>query len=307
MQGFITRASPAATSGAVSTVRHTAPVSDIASGLPRLSVVTPVLNGVAFIEECVRNVAEQNCEQAEHIIVDGGSSDGTLAALDRLVERTPRLRVLSHPRMRQSAAMNVGVQTSEGSIIGILNVDDYYSPGTLNRVLELFQSFTEPTLLVGNCTLWYEHREPRENRPTDLRLESLLLGPRHRPFPFNPSAYFYDKEVHEVVGFYDEEDDFTMDLDFLLRAVTSIQTEYRDESWGNFRVHGQSKTEVSKATGRHRRRLAQVLKRYRRGLPVVKRIALHCKLFVLNARLGARFAARALRDPEAARRALRGA
>jgi glycosyltransferase involved in cell wall biosynthesis len=288
-------------------LRHTDLVSArVDAGAPRLSVVTPVLNGAAFVEGCVLNVADQNCELAEHVIVDGGSTDETLALLEGLVDTIPRLRVLVRPGMRQSASMNAGIQASGGSIIGILNVDDYYSPGTVSRAIDLFSSFETPTLLVGNCTLWRENREPLVNRPRDLRLESVLLGPRHRPFPFNPSAYFYDKQLHQLVGFYDESDDFTMDLDFLLRVLATARSEYRDEQWGNFRVHDQSKTEISKATGRHRGRLGQVLKRHRRQLTVAKRIALRSKLIVLDARLGTRLAAQALRDPAEVRRTLRG-
>jgi glycosyltransferase involved in cell wall biosynthesis len=268
---------------------------------PQLSVVTPVLNGVAFIEGCVRNVAEQNCELAEHIVVDGGSTDGTLALLERLVETVPRFRVLVRPGMRQSSAMNTGIQASTGAIIGILNADDYYSPGTLNRVVELFASLPKPTLLVGNCTLWSEGRELLVNRPSDLRFEEVLLGPRHRPFPFNPAAYFYHRELHEIVGFYDEDDDFAMDLDFLLRALASVHSEYRDELWGHVRVHEGAKTQIEKASGRNRRRLRQVLNRHRRRLPLAKRVALRGRLLALDVRLGARLA---LRDPARLRRVL---
>jgi glycosyltransferase involved in cell wall biosynthesis len=268
---------------------------------PRLSVVTPVLNGIAFVEGCIRNVADQNCELCEHIVVDGGSSDGTLALLDRLAETVPRLRVLVRPGMRQSVAMNTGIQASTGAIVGILNADDYYSPRTLNRVLDLFRSFTEPTLLVGNCALWSQGEELLVNRPSDLRLEAVLLGPRHCPFPFNPAAYFYHRKVHEIVGFYDEDDDFTMDLDFLLRALASVHSEYRDELWGHVRVHEKAKTQIEKASGRNRRRVRDVLNRHRRRLPLARRAALRCRLFALDVRLGASLA---LRDPARLRRAL---
>lgn len=268
---------------------------------PRLSVVTPVLDGVSFIEGCVRNVQDQNCELAEHVVVDGGSTDGTLALLDRLVDTVPRLRVLVRPGMRQSSAMNTGIREAAGSIIGILNADDYYSPGTLERIIQLFPSFAEPTLLVGNCALWSKGQELLVNRPSDLRLESILLGPRHCPFPFNPAAYFYHREVHEIVGFYDEDDDFAMDLDFLLRALASVRTEYRDELWGHVRVHEGAKTQIEKTAGRNRRRLREVLNRHRRRLPRVRRIVLRCRLLALDARLGTSLV---FRDPARLRRAL---
>jgi len=273
----------------------------IDSGAPRLSVVTPVLNGVTFIEGCVRNVADQNCELAEHVVVDGGSTDGTLGLLERLVETVPRLHVLERPGMRQSAAMNTGIQASAGAVTGILNADDYYSPGTLNRVLELFPSFPKPTLLVGNCTLWSDGEEVLVNRPSDLRLDAVLLGPRHCPFPFNPAAYFYHRELHDLVGFYDEDDDFAMDLDFLLRALPSVHTEYRDELWGHVRVHEGAKTQIEKESGRNSRRVSQVLNRHRRRLPLASRVALRCRLLALDARLAADLA---LRDPARLRRAL---
>lgn len=264
--------------------------------------MTPVLNGAAFIEACVRNVAEQNCERVEHIIVDGGSNDGTLAVLDRIGGEIPRLRVLVKPGMRQSAAMNVGIRASSDAVIGILNADDYYAPGTLDRVLELFASFDAPTLLVGNCKLWRDGQELLFNRPWDLRLESVLLGPHHCQFPFNPAAYFYDKEVHELVGFYDEDDDYTMDVDFLFRALASVRTEYRDELWGHVRVHEAAKTVISKASGLNRGRLRRILNKHRRRLPLARQIALRCRLVILDARLGLRL----LRDPARLRRALRG-
>ena len=264
--------------------------------------MTPVLNGAAFIETCVRNVAEQNCERVEHIIVDGGSNDGTQSVLERLGGEIPRLRVLVKPGLRQSAAMNVGIRASSAAVIGILNADDYYARGTLDRVLELFASFDAPTLLVGNCKLWRDGQELLLNRPSDLRLESVLLGPHHCQFPFNPAAYFYDKEVHELVGFYDEDDDYTMDVDFLFRALASVHTEYRDELWGHVRVHEAAKTVISKASGLNRGRLRRILNKHRRRLPLARQIALRCRLVILDALLGLRL----LRDPARLRRALRG-
>ena len=80
------------------------------------------------------------------------------------------------------------------------------------------------------------------NRPTDLRFEKLLLGPDFYPFPFNPAAYFYDKSLHDVIGPYDVDDELSMDLDFLLRAV-------RAATWSTSTRRG----ETSAFTPRRRR------------------------------------------------------
>jgi hypothetical protein len=92
-----------------------------------------------------------------------------------------------------------------------------------------------------------------------------------------------------------------MDLDFLLRALASVHAEYRDELWGNARVHEGAKTEIEKASGRNSRRLREVLNKHRRRLPLARRIALRCRLFALDIRLGAGLA---LHDPARLRRAL---
>jgi glycosyltransferase involved in cell wall biosynthesis len=250
--------------------------------------VTPVLNGAKFVAGCVDNVASQRCDACEHLIVDGGSTDGTVELLREYARERPHVRVFVRPGLRQSAALNLGIAESRGDIIGILNVDDFYSPQVLRRIVELYGPLPNPTLLVGNCVLWSGGQQVRINRPDDLRLEALLLGPDHKPFPFNPAAYFYHKSIHEIVGEYDEHDDYTMDFDFLLMAIRSAHVEYRDEIWGNFRLHEAGKTQIEKAEGRHEQRQRAVLEKYRRRLPLAKRIVLRLKLLLLDARQWAR-------------------
>src|SRR4029079_2583456 len=131
------------------------------------------------------------------------------------------IRWICEPGAGQSRAMNLGLEQCRGEIVGFLNVDDFYEHGALNEVLGLFGSLPAPALLVGNCNAWQDEVLLYVNRPSELRLEKLLLGPDFYQFPFNPSAYFCNKTLHELVGLYDEADDYTMDLDFILRAVSA--------------------------------------------------------------------------------------
>ena len=96
--------------------------------------MTPVLNGAKFVAGCVNNVASQRCDVCEHLIVDGGSTDGTVELLRNARERS-HVRVFVRPGLGQSAALNLGVAESRGDIIGILNVDDFYSPQILGRIV----------------------------------------------------------------------------------------------------------------------------------------------------------------------------
>jgi glycosyltransferase involved in cell wall biosynthesis len=243
-----------------------------------LSVITPVLDGERFIADCLNNVAAQTCGRVEHLVVDGGSNDATEAIVRKHMTRHEPIRWIQEPGANQSRALNLGLQESRGRVVGILNVDDFYEPGTLVRVLELFRDLPTPALAVGNCNAWDGDVLQYVNRPADLRFEKLLLGPDFYPFPFNPAAYFYDRSLHDVVGPYDDSDEFSMDLDFLLRAVRVAHVVYVDETWGNFRIHPEAKTVKERERGAHDRRRNRLLRRYRRLLGPRARAALYAEL-----------------------------
>jgi glycosyltransferase involved in cell wall biosynthesis len=245
---------------------------------PALSVITPVLDAERFMAECLANVVAQGFDDAEHLIVDGGSTDATEAIVRDHMEHHPSTRWIQEPGANQSRALNLGLEQSRGRVVGILNVDDFYEPGTLRRVLELFENLPSPSLLVGNCNAWEGESLLYVNRPTDLRFEKLLLGPDFYPFPFNPAAYFYDKSLHEAVGPYDVADDYAMDLDFLLRAVRVAHLAHVDEIWGNYRIHPEAKTVRAREAGDHDRRRNELLRRHRRLLGRSERARLYGEL-----------------------------
>ncbi len=270
-----------------------------------LTVITPVLNGERFISDCLDNVLAQECADVEHLVVDGGSADATEAIVRERMAGHASIRWLQEAGANQSRAMNLGVAAGVGRVAGILNVDDFYEPGALRRVVELFRDLPSPTLAVGNCNTWEADVLAYVNRPAELRFEQLLLGPDLYPFPFNPSAYFYDRSLHETIGPYDEGDDFSMDLDFLLRAVRAANVVYVDETWGNYRVHPEAKTVRDRAAGAHDTRRNAVLRRYRRLLPGRARAALYAELALQTSQLAARRARWRLGTALAARRARR--
>ncbi len=245
---------------------------------PLLSVITPVLNGDRFLSGCLDNVLAQRCPRVEHLIVDGGSTDATEAIARDYVGRYGTIRWIREAGANQSRAMNLGVEQSRGRVIGVLNVDDFYEPGTLERVLALFAGLPSPSFAAGNCKAWQDGRVLYVNRPVNLRLEKLLLGPEYHQFPFNPAGYFYDRALHAFVGPYDESDEYTMDLDFLLRAVRVAHVVYIDETWGNYRIHANAKTAKDRAAGDHDRRREALLRRHRRQLSRRRRAALVAEL-----------------------------
>ncbi|WP_146007550.1 glycosyltransferase family 2 protein, partial [Fischerella muscicola] len=148
-----------------------------------ISVITPVYNGEKFIESCIKVVIEQNCPNVEHIIIDGGSKDGTVEIIKQYAKHYPHIRWISEKDQGQSDAMNKGIAMAKGEIISFLNVDDFYEPNVLNRVLKLFEKLPEPSLVVGNCNIWGDSQELKLiNKPKKLKIEYLLS--ETSPFPY---------------------------------------------------------------------------------------------------------------------------
>ena len=241
--------------------------------MPRkLSVITPVFNGARFIEFCIRNVIDQNCSDAEHVIIDGGSTDGTAEIIRRYAEEYPHIRWVSEKDQGQSDAMNKGIGMASGEILGILNVDDYYEPGTLSEIVGLFRTLPEPTLLVGNCNVWDDDEKLLSvNKPSRVSLLTLLM--LYIPaFPANPSAYFYHKSLHEKIGLYNVDEHYGMDIHFLFRATGAAHVRYMDKLWGNYRYLAGTKTHDDVESGRNKTRVTEIAEFYRKQAPARYRI-----------------------------------
>ena len=240
-----------------------------------LSIITPVYNSERFMATCIETVIEQGCSDLEHIIIDGNSTDRSVQIIQQYADRYPHIRWRSEPDRGQSDAMNKGIAMARGSVMGILNVDDAYEPNVLNDTVDRFQSLPEPTLLVGNCNIWDDDGRLIEvNKPTRLGLFDLVIGVNVNPYPCNPAAYFYHTSLHQKTGGYQLDDHYSMDLDFLLKAVQVANVVYVDRTWGNYRRLEGTKTVNDMQKGRMNQRVAQLLKRYRKDLPLLQQMQL---------------------------------
>ena len=241
-----------------------------------ISIITPVFNGESHIEACLKNVIEQACPDLEHIVVDGKSDDDTVKIIAKYADRYPHIRWISEKDSGQSNAMNKGIALAKGEIIAILNVDDSYEPGVLNRVLEIISGLEGPSLIVGNCNVFDdEGKLLYVNKPSRLSLTDLLMGWSVHPHPVNPSAYFYHKSLHDIIGPYDEKNHFTMDLDFILNAVRIADIRYFDEIWGNYRVLEETKTAKDQQSGKAIERYNDILSSCLKKNPLAFQLKIH--------------------------------
>lgn len=238
-----------------------------------VSVITPVYNGIRFLEGCIKNVIDQECPDCEHIIVDGGSTDGTVEIIREYAGKFPHIKWISEKDNGQSDAMNKGISMAGGKVLSFLNADDYYEPGTLRRVMEIFKSLPDPSLLVGNCNVWDDHEKLLYiSKPSQISLMNILMGRFGESFPENPSAYFYHKSLHEKIGLYKIDEHYGMDLDFIIRAVQSAKVVYSDELYGNYRYLIGTKTYSDCTSGVNPGRVHGILKEHIKKLKFFGRL-----------------------------------
>lgn len=125
---------------------------------PLVTIMTPVYNGAAFLEELILSVRDQDYPHVEHLIIDDGSTDQ--GATLEILRQYPHLRWWSRPNRGQYATMNEGLQSARGELICFLSVDDMLVPGAITRVVDLYLSHPTADVIYGKVLFIDQHGEP---------------------------------------------------------------------------------------------------------------------------------------------------
>lgn len=181
--------------------------------MPFLSIVTPCLNAAPFIEEAIRSVLDQDWPDVEHIVVDGGSTDGTL----EVIARYPHLKVIEQRDNGLYEALNRGIAVARGRFIGHLNADDCYLPEAFKCALEATAEFPDAEMVSGMAMVG---RDGRDGPGAGKRLASKPLDITSITFDVPAiNARFIARRLYGRIGLYDTSYSRAADREFLLRAV----------------------------------------------------------------------------------------
>lgn len=191
-----------------------APAGD--SDLPSFSIITPCLNAAATIEQTLDSVAAQHGARVEHVVVDGGSTDGTV----NLLQQRPDITWTSEPDEGLSDAVNKGIRRSSGDVIGWLNADDTYRPGALRAIAEALDGHPEAGWAAGRCHIMDGSGREIRRGVSAFKNTQLTMASR-RLFLMNnyisAPATFVRRAELDAVGLLDLSLKYSMDYDLWLR------------------------------------------------------------------------------------------
>ncbi len=190
--------------------------------MPEFSIITVCLNAASTIEGAINSVLSQTCPPFEYIIIDGGSTDGTLDIIERY--RSRLTHVISEPDRGIYDAFNKGLALASGDIIGILNSDDAYAPWALSTVADAYMLSPSAGVIYGKqATIDVSKKLWRVCLLADYnKLSEACMIPH--------SAAFVARSMYERYGFYNSDFKIASDFDFMLRLFNSNETFYPVDS-----------------------------------------------------------------------------
>lgn len=190
-------------------VNHKTPL-----GMLKISVVTPTLNRRKFIKQALDSVKRQRYPEIEHIVVDGGSTDGTIKFLEKYIEENPYVRLIK-TRTSFSHQFNVGLRNSSGDVLVYLPDDDILADGLFDTLSQVFSSDPELEIVSGGIAIF------RGNDPSNIvkvvypefSYRGLIRMPAYE------SSKFVRRRVIEKVGLLDERYNYAAHREWFIRML----------------------------------------------------------------------------------------
>lgn len=181
---------------------------------PSIGLITPSLNQARYLETTIRSVLQQNYAHLQYVIVDGGSTDGSVDIIRKYQNDIHHW--ISEPDEGQSEAINKGLRSTTADVVGWLNSDDLYLPGALHTVGHVFASNPSIQVVLGRTIFTDSH----------LNIIRACFHPKvfrffsqRGVFYFNQQSMFWRRELLERIGYLDEDLHTCMDMDLWLRFL----------------------------------------------------------------------------------------
>ncbi len=175
---------------------------------PLVSIITPVFNGVRYIEKTIQSVIYQDYSNIEYIIVDGGSSDGTLDVIKKYDDKIDYW--ISESDKGPYYAMHKGIDFSTGYIFGIINADDYYEQNVIGKIVEVFKENSKIRVVHGGLNVI----------DNNGNVEKYVKGDHnrlHKGMTMSHPTVFMQLDTYFEIGGFDFNYEIAADRDLMMR------------------------------------------------------------------------------------------
>ena len=205
--------------------------------MPRVSVVTSVHNGEAYLEECIDSILNQTFQDFEYIILNNGSTDRTAEILKRYTD--PRLRIIHQENLGIARSLNKGIALSNSDMIARLDADDYSLPQRLEKQITFMEEHPEVVLcgsrfkeLIGKET--FDQQVLFIENDKDIRKTVSCFN------PFSHSTVMIRKKAFTESGGYNKNFEYGQDYDLWVRMLNSGKARILKEELSVVRLSEQS-------------------------------------------------------------------
>ena len=208
--------------------------------IPRITVITPSYNQAHFLERTILSVLDQDYPNLEYIIIDGGSTDGSIELINKYSDRLSWW--VSEPDQGQADAINKGLRRASGDWVAWQNSDDIYYDFCFRDLVLAAEKFPNAGLIIGNMMLIDEQDAPlRDIRYVKPTYNSLLA----EGMVLTNQAAFWKRQIHDSIGYLSENLHYSFDYEWFLRLTNHTSSVHVNKFWGGWRLHDDTKTSVS--------------------------------------------------------------
>ena len=208
----------------------------------KISIITPSFNSVEIIESAIKNVLSQDYPNIEYIIIDGGSTDGTLKVIDKYKNKIAK--VVSEKDKGVYDGMNKGIKLATGDIIGILNSDDFYT--SENVIKKVVRTMKEKNADCCWGDLVYVDKENTDKIIRNWKSSEYKEGKFKRGWHPPHPCFFVKKWVYEKYGLFNLDFPISADYELMLRLLEKhkIKSCYIPQILVKMRIGGQSNKSI---------------------------------------------------------------
>ncbi len=207
--------------------------------IPKVSIITVVYNGIAHLEQTIESVLNQSYENIEYIIIDGGSTDGTVELIKQYEDKIAYW--VSEPDAGIYDAMNKGLAKATGEIVGLINADDWYEKDAVRKVLETFEK-SDAEVVHGSMQILQEDGSSFvkgvEKSLSRLKKGMLLSHP----------TVFAKKSLYDQYGIFNTSYKIVADWEMMVRWwLKGVKFVGIEATLAHFRMGGVSSEHLKKS------------------------------------------------------------